>query len=89
MPKAHTGSCTFEQSKRGTHEVCSKLGCKERFPCAGNDCAHLDCIERRGTLPKCHKCSKIVSGVRGEDWAPILFHNKTRAAHYECKGETE
>jgi hypothetical protein len=60
--KPHSGACNYEQAKRGNFEVCTRTGCKERFPCAGNDCGHLDCIEERGELPKCHYCGKRVEG---------------------------
>lgn len=48
--------------KPGT-ERCTK--CSWRFPCAGNDCGHLDCIEFRQQLPLCHYCRKRVEGSPG------------------------
>ena len=83
----HSGSCTFEQARRGDHEVCSVTGCRERFPCAGNDCGHLDCIERRGKLPKCHFCGQQVSGCRSTEWSTGAVHGKTRAYHYDCRDQ--
>jgi hypothetical protein len=81
----HKGECSFQQSKRGAFEVCSRQGCNERFPCAGNDCGHLDCIEVRGKPPKCHFCSNQVKGLRGEDWGTGLVHGHTRAFDYSCR----
>lgn len=84
MPK-HAGKCDFQPAKRGDFEACTTPGCSERFPCAGNDCGHLDCIERRGKPPRCHFCSEQVAGPRGELWNQMLVHGHTRAGHYACR----
>jgi hypothetical protein len=85
MARPHKGPCTYEQSKRGAYEACTQPNCKERFPCAGNDCGHMDCIERRGTLPKCHYCGKKVEGKKDDRWTAWAVHGKTRAVHYTCR----
>lgn len=86
MPKpSHTGACNYENAKRGDFQVCTRVGCKERFPCAGNSCGHLDCIEAREKPPKCYYCEKLVEGARGEDWGTFLVHGHTRAGHYTCR----
>jgi hypothetical protein len=36
--------------------------CSWRFPCPDNDCAHSDCMEFRGELPRCHYCRERVQG---------------------------
>lgn len=83
MAKPAQHRCLWSPAKRGTFLVCSV--CEDRFPCAGNDCGHMDCIETRGELPKCHYCSKRVEGPKGESWTPWLIHGHTRAAHYSCR----
>jgi hypothetical protein len=83
----HNGACNFEQAKRGDFKVCTRFGCKERFPCAGNDCGHSDCVETRGELPKCHYCLKRVDGAKGDTWTSWAIHGLTRAAHYTCRSQ--
>ena len=36
--------------------------CSWVFPCRGNDCGHMECIEFRAELPVCHYCQKRVQG---------------------------
>lgn len=85
MAKAHAGPCDYVQSKRGIFEICSKPGCSERFPCAGNTCGHLDCVDVRGKAPNCHLCNKVCAGSRGEEWTSCVLSGMTRAAHYSCR----
>jgi hypothetical protein len=82
---AHT--CNWQQSKRGSFEVCSV--CQDRFPCQGNDCGHLDCHEARGKAPMCHFCKKIVTGPRKEAWGTGNIRNHTRTFHYLCRDENQ
>jgi hypothetical protein len=85
---SHTGRCDFQPARRGDFEVCSHPDCNERFPCAGNDCGHLDCIDRREKAPKCHFCeASVAPGVRGVDWGTGNVHGQSRAYHYECRDE--
>lgn len=53
--------CLWGPAKRGAWMACSI--CDDRFPCAGNDCAHMDCIVERQKMPKCHFCGHVVYGA--------------------------
>ncbi len=85
MAKPPTHRCMWSPAKRGDFEVCSS--CNDRFPCQGNTCGHLDCIEHRKKDPQCHFCNKTVRGTRGEEWGTGVVHGHTRSFHYACRDE--
>jgi hypothetical protein len=68
--------------KPGTQKCTS---CSWRFPCPEATCAHLDCIEFKGELPRCYYCEKRVEGPIHGTWTPWNVRNHTRAVHYCCR----
>lgn len=52
--------CMWGPAKRGSWLTCSI--CDDRFPCAGNDCGHMDCVLEKKKMPNCHFCGRVVHG---------------------------
>lgn len=85
MAKFIPHRCMWSPAKRGNFLVCST--CDDRFPCAGNTCGHLDCIETRRKPPQCHYCTQVCEGPPKGSWTPWAVHGHTRAVHYSCRND--
>jgi hypothetical protein len=44
--------------------------CSWVFPCREDSCGHMDCIDFKGELPRCHYCDKRVQGSPGGICSP-------------------
>jgi hypothetical protein len=75
---SHTCQHDVKPGRKPGTERC-KL-CSWAFPCRGNDCGHLDCIEFRAELPVCHHCQKRVQGSPGGVCSPSATFEPIRAA---------
>ncbi len=78
------GLSTYEPSKRGKFEVCSK--CNDRFPCSDHSCAHYDCRPERGQQARCYYCEgQLPAEGRNDTWTVVTKRGGDVTAHFCCR----